>query len=153
MSILTDIVHRASLHSETTSAAREHEVSPPRPAADGAASQAGVNPEILARQASSNASPTGRSVQEMHDRPAGSAIRPHVSVDAAFSELVRRKSANLKWQDSIVDLLELLDLDSSPETRRRLADELDYTGDRSDMDAMDAWLHGEVMRTLNARMG
>jgi hypothetical protein len=153
MSILTDIVHRASLHSGSTPAAGQHESPAPRPATDGAATQAGVNPEVLARQASSNASPSGQNVQEMHDRSGGSATRPRASVDAAFNELARRKSASLNWQGSIVDLLELLDLDSGPETRRKLADELDYAGDRNDMEAMDAWLHGEVMRTLNARMG
>lgn len=152
MSILTDIVNRTAHHSQTAPAGSQHEGSAPRPATEGAATQAGVNPEVLAQQASSSSSPTGQSVQEMHDRTGGSATRPRASVDAAFNELSRRKSASLNWQGSIVDLLELLDLDSGPETRRKLADELHYTGDRNDQDAMDAWLHGEVMRTLNARM-
>ncbi len=153
MSILTDIVHRASRTSGSSSDAERHETPPPRPATDGAATQAGVNTEVLARQASSNAAPTGQSVQTMHDRKGGSSTTPRASVDVAFTELARRKSAGLNWQGSIVDLLELLDLDSGPQTRKRLADELDYTGDQNDMDAMDAWLHGEVMKTLNARMG
>lgn len=153
MSLLTDIVHRVSHGKESSSAADSHETTPPRPATDGAASQAGVNTEFLARQASSNASPTGQNVQEMHDRTGGPTPTPRASVDAALNELIRRKSADLDWQGSIVDLLELLDLDSGPETRRQLADELDYPGDRNDLDAMDAWLHTEVMRTLNAHMG
>lgn len=153
MSLLTDIVYRVSHGKKSSSAADSHETAPPPPATDGAASQAGVNTEVLARQASSNANPTGQNVQEMHDRTGGSAPTPRASVDAALNELIRRKSTDLDWQGSIVDLLELLDLDSGPETRRQLADELDYPGDRNDLDAMDAWLHTEVMRTLNAHMG
>lgn len=153
MSILTDIVQRVSHSDGSSSAGESQESSQPQPATDGAATQAGVNTEVLARQASSNATPTGQSVQAMHDRKGGSATAPRASVDAAFNELARRKSADLNWRGSITDLLELLDLDSGPETRRKLADELDYPGDRNDVDAMDAWLHAEVMRTLNARMG
>lgn len=153
MSLLTDIVHRASRGKTSSSTNDQHKAPQPQPAVDGAAAQAGVNTEVLARQASSNASPTGQNVQEMHDRTGGSAATPSASVDAALAELVRRKSANRDWQGSIVALLELLDLDSGPETRKKLADELDYSGDRNDTEAMDAWLHQEVMRTLNAHMG
>ena len=154
MTLLDDIVRRASTDTGSASATDQRDTSQPQPATDGAASQAGVNTEVLAKQASSSASPTGQSVQAFHDskhQPAH-APRANANVDAAFSELERRKGQNLNWRGSIVDLLELLELDSSPDTRRTLAGELNYTGDTGDTAAMDAWLHTEVMRWLNSRM-
>src|SRR5690606_38984020 len=75
MSILTDIVHRASRTGDSSSAAEPQETPPPQPATDGATTQAGVNTEVLARQANSSATPTGQSVQAMHDRKCGSGTK------------------------------------------------------------------------------
>jgi hypothetical protein len=55
----------------------------------------------------------------------------------------------LDWAHSIVDLLKLLDLDSSLEGRRKLATELGYPGDTDpDTSAMNTWLHAKVMDEL-----
>lgn len=59
----------------------------------------------------------------------------------------------LDWRHSIVDLLKLLDLDSSLSARKELAHELNYTGDTSDSATMNMWLHKEVMRKLAANGG
>ncbi len=43
----------------------------------------------------------------------------------------------LNWRSSIVDLMKLLDLDSSLQARKQLAQELHYTGDTDDSAAMN----------------
>ena len=55
----------------------------------------------------------------------------------------------LKWKSSIVDLLKLLDLDSSLAARKELAAELGCPADRmDDSAAMNIWLHKTVLRKL-----
>jgi hypothetical protein len=47
-----------------------------------------------------------------------------VDVTAHLEQLAAKSSAQLNWRTSIVDLLKLLDIDSSAAARRELADEL-----------------------------
>jgi hypothetical protein len=55
----------------------------------------------------------------------------------------------LNWKVSIVDLLKLLDLDSSREARNELAQELGAPGEvMSDSARMNTWLHKEVLRRI-----
>ena len=49
---------------------------------------------------------------------------------------------------SIVDLLKLLDLDSSLQARKVLSDELGYNGDTNDSATMNIWLLRQVMNKL-----
>jgi hypothetical protein len=63
------------------------------------------------------------------------------------------KGQTLNWRTSIVDLMKLLDLDSSLHARQQLAQELHYSGDMNDSAAMNIWLHKEVMRQLAANGG
>jgi hypothetical protein len=64
------------------------------------------------------------------------------------------KGKDLNWKVSIVDLLKLLDLDSSREAREGLAKELnapaDVTGDSA---RLNVWLHKEVLRKIAANGG
>ena len=60
----------------------------------------------------------------------------------------RQAPQPLNWRTSIVDLLKLLNLDSSLNARKELADELHYNGDRNDSAAMNIWLHRQVMIKL-----
>jgi hypothetical protein len=62
-------------------------------------------------------------------------------------------AANLNWRTSIVDLLKLLGLDSSLESRKQLASELSYGEDTSDSAKMNIWLHRQVMTKLAANGG
>jgi hypothetical protein len=62
-------------------------------------------------------------------------------------------ASNLNWRTSIVDLMKLLGLDSSLETRKQLAQELSYGADTSDSAKMNIWLHREVMTKLAANGG
>ena len=52
------------------------------------------------------------------------------------------------WRTSIVDLMKLLELDSSLGHRKALAKELGYTGDMDDSASMNIWLHKQVMAKL-----
>ena len=57
-----------------------------------------------------------------------------------------RKEYN--WKHSIVDLMKLLNLDSSLNARKQLAQELGYTGALGGSAEMDTWLHKQVMAKL-----
>jgi hypothetical protein len=63
------------------------------------------------------------------------------------------KKEKLNWRTSIVDLMKVLDLDSSLGARKELAKELGYTGDTNDSAKMNVWLHKQVMNKLAANGG
>ncbi len=76
-----------------------------------------------------------------------------VDVAAILDKLKKESGQNLDWRRSIVDLMKLLKLDSSLTARKALADELKYTGDKSDSASMNIWLHKQVMTKLAANGG
>ncbi len=64
------------------------------------------------------------------------------------------KGKDLNWKVSIVDLLKLLDIDSSREARNELAKELNCPADlMSDSAKMNVWLHKEVLKKIAANGG
>ncbi len=69
-----------------------------------------------------------------------------VDVEAVLSQMAAESSQKLNWRTSIVDLMKLLGLESSLAERRELADELGFTGDKSDTATMNIWLHKQVIR-------
>ena len=71
-----------------------------------------------------------------------------VDVEAILSGLAAKNPQRLNWQQSIVDLMKLLGLDSSLQNRTALAKELGYTGDTANSAAMNIWLQKEVMTKL-----
>ncbi|GBR50170.1 hypothetical protein CSR02_07245 [Acetobacter pomorum] len=71
-----------------------------------------------------------------------------VNVDAVLADMAAKNGQNLNWQESIVDLLKLLGLDSSLDARKKLAAELGYTGDTNDSATMNVWLIKEVRQKL-----
>jgi hypothetical protein len=76
-----------------------------------------------------------------------------VDVDAILAETAAQKGEKLNYQSSIVDLMKLLDLDSSLANRKELAAELGYTGDKDGSAEMNIWLHKAVMRELEKNGG
>ncbi|MBC7877199.1 MAG: DUF3597 domain-containing protein [Anaerolineales bacterium] len=61
---------------------------------------------------------------------------------------------DLNWKVSIVDLLKLLDIDSSREAREELAKELAAPADvMSDSARMNVWLHKTVLKKISENGG
>jgi hypothetical protein len=86
--------------------------------------------------------------------PAGGAAAPaapaaqQVDVEQVLTNMQAQSGQQLNWRTSIVDLLKLLNLDSSLQARKELAAELHYSGDTSDSASMNIWLHKQVMNKL-----
>ena len=83
-------------------------------------------------------------------------VNPIAVVDVV-SQLEERAAANsqkLNWRTSIVDLLKLLDIDSSLESRKALAKELFCPDDlMEDSAKMNMWLHKNVLGQIAANGG
>jgi hypothetical protein len=79
---------------------------------------------------------------------APTAARVEVDVEAVLKDLASKNKEKLDWRNSIVDLMKLLNLDSSLSARKELASELNYTGNTQDSAAMNIWLHKQVMIKL-----
>ena len=76
-----------------------------------------------------------------------------VDVEAVLTSLAEKNPEKLNWRTSIVDLLKLLQLDSSLASRKELAQELHFTGDTNDSASMNIWLHRQVMVKLSENGG
>ncbi len=85
--------------------------------------------------------------------PGAGAQMSNVDVGLTLDNLAKQKKEKLDWKHSIVDLMKLLDLDSSLSARKELAKELQYSGDMNDSAAMNIWLHKQVMVKLAANGG
>ena len=79
---------------------------------------------------------------------------PVVDVVAQLETRAKSSSQPLNWRTSIVDLLKLLDIDSSLEARKSLAQELGAPGDvMGDSARMNTWLHKTVLERIAANGG
>ena len=77
-----------------------------------------------------------------------------VDVEQVLTSIAASKgNPDLNYRTSIVDLLKLLDIDSSLQNREELATELGYTGPKDGSAEMNIWLHKAVMRELAANGG
>lgn len=77
-----------------------------------------------------------------------------VDVTAQLEQKAAASSQKLNWRTSIVDLLKLLDIDSSLQARKELATELGCPPDlMADSAKMNTWLHKAVMQKLAANGG
>jgi hypothetical protein len=85
--------------------------------------------------------------------PAAPAPLSQVDVEAVLTKRAAENKQKLDWRKSIVDLMKLLDLDSSLAARKELAKELGYDGDMDDSATMNIWLHKQVMTKLAASGG
>ena len=84
-------------------------------------------------------------------KPAGakSGEMEMVDVVAKLDGLAKANPEKLNWKESIVDLLKLLDIDSSREAREEMAKELGIPEEKmKDSASMNIWLHKEVMRRI-----
>ncbi|GAB3772874.1 DUF3597 domain-containing protein [Ramlibacter monticola] len=77
-----------------------------------------------------------------------------VDVTALLEQKAAANAQKLNWRTSIVDLLKLLDLDSSLQARKELATELQCPPDlMADSARMNMWLHKVLMQKLAANGG
>jgi hypothetical protein len=74
---------------------------------------------------------------------------PMVDVVAQLESLAVANPQKLNWKTSIVDLLKLLDIDSSFGARKELAVELGCPADlMGDSAKMNMWLHKKVLKEI-----
>jgi len=79
---------------------------------------------------------------------AGAPAGQPVDVEAVVAGIAATKKEKLDWRKSIVDLMKVLDLDSSLTARKQLAQELGYKGELNGSAEMNIWLHKAVMKKL-----
>ena len=80
--------------------------------------------------------------------PATGKAITQTDVEGMIRKIADGQSEKLNWQQSIVDLMKLLKLDSSLTARKQLAQELGYKGSLDGSAEMNIWLHKEVMTKL-----
>jgi hypothetical protein len=85
--------------------------------------------KIFGSQEAAAATPATQSSTAATGTAASSTPQEAVDVEAVLTDLASSNSQQLNWRKSIVDLMKLLDLDSSLNARKELAGELGYTGD------------------------
>jgi hypothetical protein len=102
--------------------------------------------------ASSSASSAAAGAPSPQSKPSTHASRAPagatVDVAGVMDKLASQSKEKLDWRRSIVDMMKLLNLDSSVGARKHLAEELHYTGNINDSAAMNVWLHKQVMIKL-----
>ncbi|HEY0028014.1 MAG TPA: DUF3597 domain-containing protein [Allosphingosinicella sp.] len=102
-----------------------------------------ARPAPQAQQAPAQAAPA-------QDAP----VQQPVDVEQTLTEIAGEKgNPDLNWRTSIVDLMKLLDLDSSLANRKELATELGYTGEKNGSAEMNMWLQKAVMKELEKNGG
>lgn len=84
---------------------------------------------------------------------AASAPLTDIDVAGVMDQLADESSQTLNWRVSIVDMMKLLQVDSSLDHRKQLATELKYDGDMNDSASMNIWLHKQLMQALAANGG
>jgi hypothetical protein len=122
---------------------------------DHAASAASPGPEAKTAKAAQSSAPTARSAAASAQvdpstapQSSSSAANSPVDVTAIMDQLASQAKEKLEWRKSIVDLMKLLNLDSSIAARKQLAQELHYSGNMNDSASMNIWLHKQVMIKL-----
>ena len=78
----------------------------------------------------------------------GAAPISKAAVEAIIAKIEADRGVKYNWRQSIVDLMKLLDLDSSLGARKELAKELGYAGALDGSAEMNIWLHKQVMEKL-----
>ena len=153
MSIFTSILEKLGLRKEkketvAPAAAPKVPVAPAvvnKPAAPVAAKPAA---STVAQAGAARAMKDDRDMVEAPLKAAPKAIS-EVDVVANLEKLAAASPVQLNWQVSIVDLLKLLDLDSSLTARKELAVELGCPADAmSDSARMNVWLHKTVLKQI-----
>jgi len=124
---------------------------PPQPAQSRPAPQAPAAkpPQGVAQPRDSRPAPSMPPVRPTTPTAAQTEEIPMVDVVSKLDKLAAANPQELNWRRSIVDLLKLLDMDSSLEARKELATELGIPADTmADNVSMNVWLHKTVLQKL-----
>jgi hypothetical protein len=98
--------------------------------------------------AAPSASPAAGSTATASAATAAPAPISKADVEAIIAKIEADRGVKYNWRQSIVDLMKLLDLDSSLGARKELAQELGYKGALDGSAEMNVWLHKQVMEKL-----
>jgi hypothetical protein len=120
------------------------------PAAPAPAAPAAAAPKAEAKPVAAAAARPMKDDRALEDsKPVAPKAISEVDVVAKLEKLASENPAQLNWKVSIVDLLKLLDIDSSGSARKELAEELGCPADQmSDSARMNVWLHKEVLKKI-----
>jgi len=114
-------------------------------------------PQGSAQQAAPEPSGTGTAPEAASPVPSAppvlSALQQPVDVEAVLSDMAGKKGGGGNYKSSIVDLLKLLDLDSSLAARKTLADELNVHVGGDGTAEENIALHKAVMQKLEENGG
>lgn len=101
--------------------------------------------------------PAPELVPDLAAAPAAAPVVNPIAMVDVVAQLEQRAAANpqkLNWRTSIVDLLKLLEIDSSLDARKALANELHCPVDKmADSAQMNMWLHKTVLGHIAANGG
>jgi len=123
-------------------------------AAEASPTSAGAPPATQpAATTTAPSGPTAAPGSVAGSNPVGATPLSQIDVEAVLTKLATQNREKLDWRRSIVDLMKLLDLDSSLGARKQLAKELNYSGNTDDSASMNIWLHKQVMTKLAASGG
>ena len=95
-----------------------------------------------------SAQPGGQAPNTASGQPGGGATLQNVDVDKVLSDMASRKGGGGNYRESIVDLLKLLELDSSLNARKELAQELHVNAGAHGSAEQNIALHKAVMKKV-----
>ena len=96
----------------------------------------------------SGAQPTTTASSQAPAQAGQPAVLQNVDVDKVLGEMASKKGGGGNYRESIVDLLKLLELDSSMNARKELAQELDVKAGAPGSAEQNIALHKAVMRKV-----
>ncbi len=119
------------------------------------AAEAENKPEAAAKPASKPASrmidrqAMARRTDSLQGKLGAAESEPMAMVDVMAKLEEMSRGSGLNWKQSIVDLLKVLDMDSSYEARKALAEELGCPPEMmTNSAAMNTWLHKTVLQKI-----
>lgn len=156
MGLFSSILEKLGLRKEKSAeVAAPAAPSAPKPAASVAAPAKPAAPAAPAPSAVKSAG-AARAMKDDRDEKEPVVVAPsapkaisEVDVVAQLEKLAAASKVQLNWKVSIVDLLKLLDLDSSFAARKEMAEELGCPAeDMNDSARMNVWLHKTVLKKI-----
>ena len=105
------------------------------------------------QQAQTTTQQQGQAFPQGGQQGAGQQSMQNVDIDAVLSQLASQKGGGGNYRQSIVDLLKLLDLDSSLNARKELAEELNVKAGAPGSAEQNIALHRAVMQAIEQNGG